>query len=199
MPQFWIVAGPNGAGKSTVVERGVIRDVAGIELQSLNADQRTREILKADPDAADANLRAAIEIDAQVAAFIENGVDFLVETVLSSEKYLDDVERAIALRFRIGMVYVALDSPALAVARVATRVRLGGHAVPRERIEARWKRSIDMLGRMAPLAHRLFVYDNSGLDGPVLIARKKSGAVNLLAPGRIPEIDEALGGSDRST
>src|SRR5580704_9918828 len=135
MPQFWIVAGPNGAGKSTVVERGVIRDVAGIELQSLNADQRTGEILKADPDAADANLRAAIEIDAQVAAFIEDGVDFLVETVLSSEKYLDDVERAIALRFRIGMVYVALDSPALAVARVATRVRLGGHAVPRERIE----------------------------------------------------------------
>jgi predicted ABC-type ATPase len=79
MPWFWIVAGPNGAGKSTLTEAGVVWDALDMELVSLNADVRTRQILDLDPTAADANLRAAIDIDAQVAACIEQGTDFLVE------------------------------------------------------------------------------------------------------------------------
>jgi predicted ABC-type ATPase len=86
MPWFWIVAGPNGAGKSTLTEAGVARSALGTDLLNLNADVRTRQILAADPAAPDATLRAAIEIDAQVAACIEQGIDFLVETVLSSDK-----------------------------------------------------------------------------------------------------------------
>jgi hypothetical protein len=35
-----------------------------MKLVSLNADVRTRQLLDADPEAADANLRAAVEIDA---------------------------------------------------------------------------------------------------------------------------------------
>jgi predicted ABC-type ATPase len=92
MPWFWIVAGPNGAGKTTLVENGMVQAIAGHELVTLNADVRTRELLRADPLMPDANLRAAVEIDAQVAACIERRVEFLVETVLSSDKYLDDVE-----------------------------------------------------------------------------------------------------------
>lgn len=68
MPSLWIVAGPNGAGKTTMVAAGVVRQIAGtnlINLISLNADQRTSEILAANPDTPDANLRAAIEIDAE--------------------------------------------------------------------------------------------------------------------------------------
>ena len=107
MPWFWIVAGPNGAGKTTLVTAGVVRQIAGIELTSLNADVRTAAILAKEPNAQDANLRAAIETDARVVSCIEAHVDFLVETVLSSDKYLDDVDRAIALGFNIGIIYVA--------------------------------------------------------------------------------------------
>ena len=88
-----MISGPNGAGKSTLVEAGVVREAAGIELISLNADVRAKQLLDADPGTADPSLRAAIEIDALVAACIDQGVDFLVETVLSSDKYLDDIQR----------------------------------------------------------------------------------------------------------
>jgi predicted ABC-type ATPase len=71
MPRFWIIAGPNGAGKSTLVEHGAVRAAVGRDLLSLNADVRTKQILDADPGTADANLRAAIEIDAQVEACVE--------------------------------------------------------------------------------------------------------------------------------
>ncbi len=171
--------------------------VVGIDLVTLNADTRARAILDAEPGASGVTLRAAGEIDAEVAACIEQGKDFLVETVLSSDKYLDDIERARSLGYRIGVIYVGLATPEDAVRRVALRRALGGHDVPRPRIVARWARSIDMFRRVAPLAHRLYVFDNSSPNGPVLIARKEGQTVEVLAPGRIPEIDAALSGASR--
>jgi predicted ABC-type ATPase len=194
VPWFWIVAGPNGAGKSTLVEAGVMRQVHVADLISLNADVRTRQILAADPAIADANLRAAIEIDAEVVACIDRGADFLVETVLSSDKYLDDIERATTLGYQIGMVYVGVARPLDSVRRVALRTAMGGHDVPRGRVVQRWSRSIAMLGRVAPLADRLYVFDNSSVSGPVLIAYKADGRLTFLHPGVIPEIDAVLAG-----
>jgi predicted ABC-type ATPase len=192
MPWFWIVAGPNGAGKTTLVEKGMVQAIAGHELVTLNADVRTRELLAADPLIPDANLRAAIEIDGQVAAYIEQRVDVLVETVLSSDKYLDDVERALALGYQVGMIYIGLASPSDCVRRVALRHEQGGHDVPRDRVVSRWSRSIAMLGRMARRVDRLFVFDNTSPEGPRLIALKIARHVTLLEAGRIPEIDKVL-------
>lgn len=50
MAWFWMIAGPNGAGKSTLVEHGVVHTATGLDLISLNADVRTRELRLADPD-----------------------------------------------------------------------------------------------------------------------------------------------------
>jgi predicted ABC-type ATPase len=196
MPWFWMIAGPNGAGKSTLVESGVVHALVGPGLTSLNADVRTKQLLDADPEATDANLRAAIEIDARVADCIERGVNVLVETVLSSDKYLDDIHRALALGYRIGVIYVGLASPEDSLERVALRQATGGHDVPTDRIMRRWARSIAMLGRVAPLAHRLYVYDNSSPFGPVLIARKVGPHLEWFAPGRILEIDAVLAGPE---
>jgi predicted ABC-type ATPase len=192
MPWFWIVAGPNGAGKTTLVETGLVQAIIGHQLMALNADVRTRELLNADPLMPDANLRAAIEIDSRVAACIEQCVDVMVETVLSSDKYLDDVERALALGYQVGMIYVGLATVADSVRRVALRVERGGHSVPYDRLRLRWARSIAMLGRMVEKVDRLFVFDNTRPEGPRLIALKVAGNITLLEPGYIPEIDAVL-------
>lgn len=192
MPWFWIIAGPNGSGKSTLVEAGVVQQVLGTNLISLNADVRTKEILDKDPSASDANLSAAIEIDARVANCIEQGDSFLVETVLSSDKYVDDIQRALSLGYQVGVIYICLATAEDSVRRVALRRASGGHDVPTDRIRARWFRSIAMLGRIASVVHRLYVFDNSNVSGPVLIACKEGQEVELLLPGRIPEIDAVL-------
>jgi predicted ABC-type ATPase len=192
MPWFWIIAGPNGAGKTTLVSAGVVRKIAGIELTSLNADVRTAAILANAPDTPDAILRAAIEIDAKVVECIDDGRDFLVETVLSSDKYLDDVRRAIVLGYRIGVIYVALETPEDAVHRVRLRRIRGGHDVPVDRIVERWSRSIRMLGRLAPMADRLYVFNNTDPQGPVLVARKDRGQITLVSANHIPAIDAVL-------
>jgi predicted ABC-type ATPase len=192
LPWFWIVAGPNGAGKTTLVEKGIIQAIVGHDLVTLNADVRTRELLAADPLIPDANLRAAIATDARVAACIEQHVDVLVETVLSSDKYLDDIERARTLGYQVGMIYIGLASSRDAVRRVALRQARGGHDVPPDKVVSRWSRSIAMLGRMVDKLDRLFVFDNTRQEGPRLIALGIGRQLTLLEAGRIPEIDAML-------
>lgn len=193
MPWLWIVAGPNGSGKTSLVRTGFIQRTSPGQLITLNADDRTALILATDPAEPNANLRAAIEIDAELAACIERGDDVLVETVLSSDKYLDDIDRARSLGYRVGMIYVCLRDAAASVHRVALRHRLGGHDVPQDRIIQRWHRSIEMLGRVVPQLHELYVFDNTDDTGaPVMIARKCGTGFHLLHPNRIPEIDAVL-------
>jgi predicted ABC-type ATPase len=192
MPTLWIVAGPNGSGKSTLVDCPGFSRLLGPGLIKLNADVLTLALRAANPAATDANLQAAREIDSQVARLIEERQSFLVETVLSSDKYLDDIDRALELGFEVGLIYVCLREARLSVRRVALRRERGGHDVPMDKVVTRWHRSITMLKRIAPKMHRFYVFDNSDREGPILIWSKTAGAVVPHAPGRIHEIDDAL-------
>ena len=197
MPWLWIVAGPNGAGKTTFAQAGIIEAVVGRAPLRLDPDARATELLVADPNLPEPSLRAAEQIDADVAACIERGEDVLVETVLSSPKFIDDVERARALGFQIGMIYVGLSTPDDAVRRVALRAARGGHNVSPTDVARRYERSAAMLSQFVPLLDALYVFDNSELGGvgtPKLIAYRNaaSGKVVIDLPGRISAIDAAL-------
>ncbi len=95
MAWMWIIAGPNGAGKSTL--QTLLAGALGPEpCLHLNADELTAAFLAGGgkDQLLVANLLAAQTIDAQVADCIARRQGFLVETVLSSGKYRDDLEAA---------------------------------------------------------------------------------------------------------
>ena len=75
---MWIVAGPNGAGKSTFASR-LLEHLGHRDLLKLNADERTLELLRHEPDTARAtlNLRAAQYTDREVEQCIRSGRRFL--------------------------------------------------------------------------------------------------------------------------
>ncbi len=147
---MWIIAGPNGAGKTTFTNK--IIAAQGQDLIKLNADERTLALRAAEPKAPldVLNLRAAKEIDAELEGNIAAGKSFLVETVLSSDKYRDDVDTAKAAGFKFGMIYVTLHPPELSPARVGIRVTKGGHAVAHDTAIKRYHRSHDQLKWFAP-------------------------------------------------
>ncbi len=65
--------------------------------------------------------------------------------------------------------FLWLPSPEIAVARVAERVRQGGHSVPEETIRRRFYAGIDNFERLyKPIVSRWIQYDNAG-DEPVVI------------------------------
>lgn len=191
---MWIIAGPNGAGKSTFTNRLI--GTLGPTATKLNADERTLALRVAHPTTPIdlLNLRAAQEIDAEVIDHIAKGRSFLVETVLSSPKYRDDVEAAKAAGFKIGLLYVSLHPPKLSPARVGIRVTKGGHSVAHDTAIKRYHRSHVQLKWFAAKADVLSVFDNSHEDSePRLIVERAEGQqLRVHAAGINPAVDKAL-------
>jgi predicted ABC-type ATPase len=195
MPWTWIVAGPNGAGKSTFTGE-FLRNLGMPPLRKLNADEVTAALRAKDlvSDQNALNLTAAQIVDSQVEESIKNGVDFLVETVLSSDKYRDDLEAAKGAGFKTGLIYVSLTPAELSPERVEERVQKGGHHVDRQTAINRYYKSHAQMAWFAARVDILMIYDNSAVDGePVLIASKTPGKPPALVfPGINPEVDLAL-------
>jgi predicted ABC-type ATPase len=190
---MWIVEGPNGAGKSTFTNQ-VLVNLGIDDLIKLNADEVTAayRAIDAETPQNELNLRAAQAVDSDVAGCIKSRRDFLVETVLSSGKYRDDVEAAKATGFHFGLIYISLYPPELSPARVGERVHEGGHAVDYDTAIARDHRSHQELIWFASRADYLTIFDNSAADGlPKLIA-SQYGQEKYDKAGINPTVDAAM-------
>lgn len=192
---MWIIAGPNGAGKSSFAG-AFLDDLGYSKLEKLNADDRTIELRKRFPEATqnDLNLQAAKEIDKEVEGHIHARRSFIVETVLSSKKYRDNVLAAKQANFKFGLIYISLYPPELSPLRVAERTIKGGHDVEAAKAIERHHKSHNELTWFAQQADTLMVFDNSEKDGrPILIAtRIGKNPLQYLHYGLNPDVDTAL-------
>jgi predicted ABC-type ATPase len=188
-PKFLIVAGPNGSGKTTVFESTILQDI-GRAVWIINPDLLAIRITKVESlGIRAANLEAVRRIERWLKASIQAHQTIGVETVLSTAKYRKLVRLAKSRKFEIVLVYVLLNSARLNVARVALRVKKGGHHVPVRKILSRRVRSLRQLPWFLHHADVAWIYDNSG-SAPKLVATKDKGGV-LIDPGAMPEIMKA--------
>lgn len=177
-----LVAGPNGSGKTTIAE-------AYIQPRfplwpKINADrlllvlEGTTPLDTRSPPA----IQAAQMVDTTAMCLAMLREPFVLETVLSSDKYkqLVPIARGVGLIFRL--VYITTETPDINVERVRQRVAAGGHDVPTDRIHARWHRSMDNLEWFAARADRLVVADNSGPRLVVLALRHLGGKLEIHEP-----------------
>lgn len=151
------IAGPNGAGKSTFFEARLL--FAG--LRFVNADAIARELEIGPYDAAD----VATDIRRDL---VNTGESFVFETVLSDpdgEKV--ELLGALAERgYTVVLCFVGLESVELSDERVAIRAAQGGHDVPREKLEARYPRTLKNLERAIMRLPHVLVLDNSVFGRP---------------------------------
>lgn len=159
-PNLWVFAGPNGSGKSTFY--GSTEVVGADPFWIVNPDLLTNEIAaREELEWLVANGKALDRIMQWLEASIEMYRPVGFETVLSSDKYLPLLKRALALGFQLRLFYVALNDPQLNLERIKARVAQGGHDVAPDKVIARRERSFDMLGKVLPLASFAQVWDNS--------------------------------------
>ena len=93
---------------------------------------------------------------------IDKRLDFAIETTLSTRSYTGLLTNAKALGYEVCLMYFWLSSPEVAVERVATRVREGGHNIPEDTIFRRYYRGIqNFFVLYQPLADIWFLVDNS--------------------------------------
>ena len=155
-PYLIVVAGPNGAGKSTFYDLFL----GGLPVPFINAD---RIAYSAFADPAQSAYDAARIAESERQRLTAEHQPFIMETVFSDPAG-DKVEFLKLARrsgFFVILVYIGLDSASLAAARVAHRVRNGGHGVPQDRIRSRFKRSLTNLRKALPVVDHAYLYDNS--------------------------------------
>ena len=164
MPQIVILAGPNGAGKSTLAARFVPRGVP-----FLNADDiaRTLELLPGQRADITAGRILLQRMDAAVAEMSS----FAIETNLANRTLANRIPDWQAVGYSVSLAFVWILSADLAVERVASRVRSGGHHIPETTIRRRYRVGLrSFFDVYLPLVDSWRLYDNSSLEGAVLVA-----------------------------
>jgi predicted ABC-type ATPase len=159
-PVLHVLAGPNGSGKSTFVAR-VLQPVT--HLPFVNADEIAAERWPGEElEHAYQASRAAADLRRGMLARRES---FITETVFSHHSKVALVTQAVALGYLVNL-HVMLVPADLAVARVAERVRRGGHQVPEEKIRQRYARLLKHIVDARALTDRSTFYDNSRAKEP---------------------------------
>jgi predicted ABC-type ATPase len=114
--------------------------------------------------------RAADERLAQVIAdflrkkLLKEKKRFSFETVFSHSSKLDIMRKAQEEGYKVYLYFVSTESPVINAFRVAARKEKGGHDVPKDKIESRYYRSLDLLYDACQLSYQAFFFDNS-VDG----------------------------------
>jgi len=189
-PPLWfhLLAGPNGAGKSTLYRALVREGILGPPLEFVNADLHERDQLQHITDPQERSQAARAWADARRATLLQARTPFASETVFSHPSKVALIQDAQRQGFTVALHVVALDDPAHLLARVAQRVREGGHPVPPERILARYPRTMAHLANAVRLADVAYLYDAQETEagGPQLVAVRTPAAVTRLVK-RLPE------------
>jgi predicted ABC-type ATPase len=121
--------------------------------------------------------------------------DFAFETALAGRGHLRWVRELRARGYRAHLLFLSLPSADLAVARVAERVRKGGHAVPEDVVRRRFAAGLrNLFARVDDAVDSWQVYDNSQLPPPRLVASRSSEMRILIEDSRAwDDLTEQLG------
>lgn len=158
-PLCIIIAGPNGAGKTTFAKEYLPKD-AGV-IHFVNADLIAGGLSPIKPELA--ALAAGRLVLRELDRLAAERRDFAFESTLAGRSYVARIKRWKAAGYRIEIVYLRLSSPRLALRRIASRVKLGDHNVPRTDVLRRFKRSWMNFNEVYRLSADIWtVYDNSG-------------------------------------
>ncbi len=166
MPTLYIISGCNGAGKTTA-SYTILPEILDCR-EYVNADAIAAGLSPFQPETV-AFEAGRLMLD-RIEYLIRQGVDFAIETTLSTKSYVQTINKCRDLGYEIVLIYFWLPSTDLAIERIKERVERGGHHIPDDVVRRRYKRGLENLHQLfIPLCDYWMVVDNSG-NTPVQIA-----------------------------
>ncbi|HMJ12150.1 MAG TPA: zeta toxin family protein [Polyangiaceae bacterium] len=163
-PCIWVLAGTNGAGKSSIA--GALLRASGGEY--FNPDEAARRIREFQPALAQkaANAQAWALGVQKLDEALRSRRDYFFETTLGGSTITTRLQRALDSDFDVRIWYAGLASPELHLARIAARVRGGGHDIPEADVRRRFDVSRRNLIKLLPRLSELKLFDNSNEGDP---------------------------------
>lgn len=167
-----MIAGPNGAGKSTTAPF-LLREGLAVE-EFVNADPIAQGLSALRPDSV--AIAAGRVMLARLEDLADASRDFAFETTLASRTFGPRLRSLQSAGYRVHVCSLSLSSADLAVARVAERVRMGGHDVPEAVVRRRFAAGLtNFFTIYRDIAASWQIYDNSGTGVPRLVASRGEG------------------------
>jgi len=154
-----MIAGPNGAGKTTFARSFLPQEAQCPRF--VNADLIAAGLSPFAPEMA--AIRAGRLMLEEIAACAKRGESFALETTLSGLGYLRHIRQWQTSGYRVILYFLALPDIEAAIARVAERVRQGGHTIPEATIRRRFRAGLHNFERYyKPCVNAWIHYDNVG-------------------------------------
>ena len=181
MRTYTIIGGVNGVGKSSFT--GVLKERCTDLGTIIDVEDKITAELGGN---ALAGGKAALT---KINECIRKGVSFTQETPLSGQRTETTAKEVVEKGYRVRMCYIGLDSAAESIARIANRVRRGGHDIPSSDVERRFASRWEAVAKVLPYCDEAEFYDND--NGFQLVAEYRNGelrTVGNLVPGWLKEL-----------
>lgn len=115
----------------------------------------------------------------QIRLLGQRRIDFAFETTLSGKSYLPLLRSFKRENYSLHLFYLWLPSIELSLARIADRVRLGGHNVPEAIVRRRFNKGLrNLFHSYRSLLDSWLILDNS-TDRPRVIAGEDQGVLHI--------------------
>jgi len=178
---LYIIAGSNGAGKTTA-SYTILPEILDCK-EFVNADEIAKGLSPFQPE------KVAIEAGRimleRIDSLMRQGISFAFETTLSTKSYKNKILEAKKKNYQITLIFFWLNSVELAKERVSLRVKEGGHNIPNDVIERRYKKGINNLFEIyLPIVDKAMIFDNSQ-GKSILIAEKFHGKETIILENKL--------------
>lgn len=138
MKKLYVIAGCNGAGKTTA-SYTILPEILDCK-EFVNADEIAKGISPFQPEKA--GIEAGRLMLNRIKRLLESGENFAFETTLSTRSYVQFIDKAKEMDYQVTCLFFWLNSEELAISRVETRVKEGGHHIPEDIIRRRYKNGL---------------------------------------------------------
>ena len=164
MKKVIIIAGPNGAGKTTFARNFLPKEAQ--TYQFINADLIAAGLSPFNPDLA--AFKAGRIMLSEIEAVSLSGHNFAFETTLSGVHYLTQIKRWQNLGYTVKLWFIKLTTSELAIERVKSRVKQGGHDIPHATILRRFTSGLKNLEKFKLIVDSWVIFDGD-VDIPKII------------------------------
>ena len=173
---LYIIGGCNGAGKTTA-SYTILPEILDCK-EFVNADEIARGLSPFNPNSM--AIEAGKLMLKRIKELLSRDESFAIETTLATRSYINLVHQAQAKGYLVTLVFFWLNSPDLALRRIAERVQNGGHDIPEPTARRRYIAGIDNLFNLyIPEVDYWMIYDNS--ESPCLpVAQGKTTKTSTL-------------------
>ena len=155
---LYIIAGCNGAGKTTASMTILPKSLLVKEF--VNAGEIAKGLSPFNPEGV--AIEAGRLMLERINYLLDKEESFSIETTLATRSYINLIRNAHKRGYIVNIIYFWLESPELAINRVAERVSKGGHNIPTDIILRRYSKGINNLFNLFMDEVDVWtIYDNS--------------------------------------